>query len=99
MKFTIKQARQYSGKTQKEMAKELGVALPTYRDYEHGKYFMRMDRAEKFSKIVEIPIESIFFTIKLHDTASKWKEIQKNESRIYQRWKYQIKFELEHADD
>lgn len=43
MKFTIKQARQYSGKTQKEMAKELGIALPTYRDYEHGKYYMRMD--------------------------------------------------------
>lgn len=71
MKFTIKQARQYSGKTQKEMAKELGVALPTYRDYEHGKYFMRMDRAEKFSEIVKIPIESIFFTIKLHETTSK----------------------------
>ena len=53
MKFTIKQARQYSGKTQKEMAKELGVALPTYRDYEHGKYYMRMDTAEKFSKIVK----------------------------------------------
>ena len=71
MKFTIKQARQYSGKTQKEMAKELGVALPTYRDYEHGKYYMRMDTAEKFSKIVEIPLESIFFTIKLHGSTSK----------------------------
>ena len=70
MKFTIKQARQYSGKTQKEMAKELGVALPTYRDYEHGKYYMRMDTAEKFSKIVKIPLESIFFTIKLHESTS-----------------------------
>lgn len=63
MKFTIKQARQYSGKTQKEMAKELGVALPTYRDYEHGKYYMRMDTAEKFSKIVKIPLESIFLQL------------------------------------
>lgn len=71
MKFTIKQARQYSGKTQKEMARALGIALPTYRDYEHGKYFMRMDRAEKFSQIVKIPIESIFFTSELHVSTIK----------------------------
>lgn len=61
MKFSIKQARQYSGKTQKEMAKELNVSLATYRDYEHEKTFMRMDKANKFSKLVDIPIEHIFF--------------------------------------
>lgn len=62
MEFNIKQARNYSGETQKEMAKKLGVALPTYRDYEHGKIVMRVDKAKKFASIVKIPIEDISFT-------------------------------------
>ncbi|MCO6527811.1 XRE family transcriptional regulator [Lactobacillus sp. ESL0236] len=61
MKFTIKQARQYSGLTQKEAARKLGVALPTYRDYEWGKTDMRMTLAKKFSVMVNIPFNQIIF--------------------------------------
>lgn len=62
MEFNIKQARNYSGETQKQMAEKLGVALPTYRDYEHGKIVMRVDTAKKFASIVKIPIDDISFT-------------------------------------
>ncbi|WP_227744013.1 helix-turn-helix domain-containing protein [Lactobacillus helveticus] len=34
MKFTVKQAREYAGLTQREAAKQLDVALATYQGYE-----------------------------------------------------------------
>lgn len=61
MKFTMKQARRYAGYTQAEMAKNLNVALATYRDYEHGDSEMRVSKAIEFSRIVGIPIENLIF--------------------------------------
>lgn len=61
MKFTIKQARNYTGKTQAEIAKELGVALPTYREYEHGNIQMKVEKAKLFAEIVNIPLDNIIF--------------------------------------
>ena len=34
MKFTVKQAREYRNLTQREAAKQLGIALATYQGYE-----------------------------------------------------------------
>lgn len=64
MKFTIKQARQYRGLTQKEAARMLGIALVTYRDYEWNKIDMRVNIAQKFSKLVGIPMDKIIFVPK-----------------------------------
>ena len=58
MKFTMKQARQYAGLTQAEMAKRL---LATYRDYEHGDSLMRVDKAIEFSHIVGVPLDNLIF--------------------------------------
>lgn len=57
MEFNIKQARNYSGETQKEMAKKLGVALPTYRDYEHGKIVMRVDKAKSLLRLLKYQLK------------------------------------------
>lgn len=61
MKFTMKQARQYAGLTQVEMAKRLNIALATYRDYEHGDSLMRVDKAIEFSHIVGVPLDNLIF--------------------------------------
>lgn len=61
MKFDLRQARQYAGLTQEEIAKKIGVAKITYQLYEHGKRKMRTDSAERFSKAVNIPQSQIIF--------------------------------------
>lgn len=61
MKFTMKQARQYAGLTQVDMAQRLNIALATYRDYEHGTSLMRVDKAIEFSRIVGVPIDNLIF--------------------------------------
>lgn len=61
MEFTIKQARNYSSRTQAEMVKELGVSLPTYREYEHGNIQMKVETAKLFAKVVNVPFENIIF--------------------------------------
>ena len=61
MKFTIKQAREYAGLTQREAAKQLGVALATYQGYEWGDVEMKIGMARKFSQIVSIPLNQLIF--------------------------------------
>lgn len=61
MKFTVKQAREYAGLTQREAAKQLGVALATYQGYEWGDVEMKIGMAKKFSKIVAIPLNQLVF--------------------------------------
>ncbi|MFC2680285.1 helix-turn-helix transcriptional regulator [Limosilactobacillus vaginalis] len=61
MKFTIKQARQYAGLTQKEVANQLGVGIATYRTYEWGNSQMRMDKAKEFSKLTGIDLDNLIF--------------------------------------
>lgn len=60
-KFSLSAARHNIGLSQSEMADLLGVSLPTYVSYEHGKTLMRVDTADKFSKIVKIPKQQIVF--------------------------------------
>ena len=42
MKFTMKQAREYAGLSQREVAKQLKVALATYQGYEWGNVEIRI---------------------------------------------------------
>ena len=64
MKFTIKQAREYAGLTQRETAKQLHVSLATYQGYEWGDVEMRINTARKFADIVEIPLNQLVFCSK-----------------------------------
>lgn len=61
MKFDLRQARSYAGLSQKEIANKLDLATLTYQKYEAGERKMRVDKAEKFSKVVGIPINQIIF--------------------------------------
>lgn len=69
--YTIKQARQLAGYTQKEMAKELGISESTYYKYENYLTYMRMDTAFLFSKLTNLNIEDIFFTEELRKFSTK----------------------------
>lgn len=61
MKFDLRQARSYAGLSQKEIANKLDLAKLTYQKYEAGERKMRVDKAEKFSKVVGIPMNQIIF--------------------------------------
>ena len=61
MGFSVKQARQYAGFTQLEMAKKLGVSRDTYRKIELDPETASVALAKKISVIVGIPIDQIFF--------------------------------------
>ncbi len=61
MGFTIKQARQYAGFTQREMAEKLGVSRDVYRKIEHFPEKTPIELAKKFSAAVGISIDQIFF--------------------------------------
>lgn len=60
-RYTIEQARKLSGKTQVQIAAELGMSETTYIKYEKGRSVFRMDDAFKFSKSTGISIDRIIF--------------------------------------
>lgn len=59
--FTVKQARQYAGFTQREMAEKLGVSRDTYRKIEASPEDATIATAKRISEVVGIPIDQIFF--------------------------------------
>ena len=61
MKFTVKQAREYAGLTQRQAAKQLGIALATYQGNEWGDVEMRIGIAKKFANMVKIPLDQLIF--------------------------------------
>lgn len=61
MGFSVKQARQYAGYTQKEMAEKLGISRDTYRKIEISPETASVALAKKISEVVDIPIDQIFF--------------------------------------
>lgn len=61
MGFSVKQARQYAGFTQIEMAQRLGVSRDTYRKIELSPETASVALAKKISAVVGIPIDQIFF--------------------------------------
>lgn len=61
MGFTVKQARQYAGYTQQEMARALGISRDVYRKLEQSPEKTTIELAKKFSATVGIDIDQIFF--------------------------------------
>lgn len=61
MGFTLKQARQYAGFTQLEIARILGVSRDVYRKLERYPEKTPIELAKKFSTAVGIDIDQIFF--------------------------------------
>lgn len=61
MAFSVKQARQYAGLTQAETAVRMGVSRDTYRKIELYPETATVAMAKRFSEIVGIPIDQIFF--------------------------------------
>ena len=61
MGFTLKQARQYAGYTQREMANILGISRDVYRKIEQHPEKTSIELAKKFSAVVGIGIDQIFF--------------------------------------
>lgn len=61
MKFTLKQARDYAGLTQEEVAKKLGIATVTYGKYERGENEIKLKTAKEFSRVVGINFDDLIF--------------------------------------
>ncbi|MDL2238148.1 helix-turn-helix domain-containing protein [Christensenellaceae bacterium OttesenSCG-928-K19] len=61
MKYTIKQARKLSDKSQQEMAQALGVHVQTYRKIENDPDSATIEQARIISKETGIPYNEIFF--------------------------------------
>lgn len=59
-RYTIKQARQLSEKTQVEMARLLGVSRDTYRKIELNPDSATIAQARAISIILKIPVNQIF---------------------------------------
>lgn len=61
MQVTVKKARLLTGMTQAEMALLLGVHVTTYMKWERDPEEMKIKIAKKFSDIVNIGYDQIFF--------------------------------------
>lgn len=61
MGFSVKQARQYAGLTQVQVAQKLGISRDSYRKIEISPETASIAIAKKFSEVVGIPIDQIFF--------------------------------------
>ena len=61
MVFSVKQARLLHDLKQAEVAKKLGVHVQTYRKIEQNPDLATIEQAKKFSEIVKIPYDQIFF--------------------------------------
>ena len=61
-KYTVRQARILANISIREMAKLLGVSQNTYFKKEKGLSRFYYDEAVKFSSLVNVPIDNIFFT-------------------------------------
>ena len=60
--FTVEQARKLAGLSIRKMASLMGLSPGTYLKKEKGTSMFYFDEAVKFSAIVGIPLDSIFFT-------------------------------------
>ena len=61
MNFTVKQARQYAGLTQIEMAQKLSISRDSYRKIEAEPDKTTVGMAMKISEVTSIPLDKIFF--------------------------------------
>lgn len=61
MTFSVAQARRFAGKTQKEMANELGICVDTYRKIESKPENTTVKQGKAISQITGVPFDKIFF--------------------------------------
>ncbi|MEH6940807.1 helix-turn-helix transcriptional regulator [Bacillus sp. JJ722] len=61
MIITLKQARLIRGLTQKELAKNIGVHVQTYRKMETHPNDVTIGEAKKICSILDVDYNSIFF--------------------------------------
>lgn len=59
--FTIKQARQYAGYTQKKMAEKLGISRSSYIYLEKNPNRATVGQAQAISDATGIPFSDLFF--------------------------------------
>lgn len=86
----IKQLRLENNMTQKQLAKKLGISIPTLQKYEYGDYKIKNEIIVKMSEIFNVPIEELL-SISDNDTdvdkKIKYKEIKdikKDNSRLWE---------------
>lgn len=60
--FTVEQARKLAGLSIRKMASLMGLSAGAYLKKEKGLSRFYFDEAIKFSAIVGIPLDNIFFT-------------------------------------
>ena len=61
MSFTLKQARRYAEKTQKQVATAIDVCVDTYRAIEENPENATIKQAKAISEYLGIPYNDIFF--------------------------------------
>lgn len=62
-KLSLKDARLKNKINQEKMASMLGMTKKTYIQYEKYRQVLRVDEANKFSKITKTPMENIIFFV------------------------------------
>ena len=66
----IKAAREKSGKTQAQVAKEIGIAKTAYQRYECGKVIPNAIMGVKIAKALETTSEKLWYTNLSYSTAN-----------------------------
>ena len=59
--YTVRQARRLAEKTQREMARSMGISRDTYRKIELNPEVATIEQAQNISRIVGIPMDKIIF--------------------------------------
>ena len=59
--MTVRQARNFAGVTQAEMAKQLKIHRSTYIKLEKDPGKMTIEQAQAISQVTGIPVDDIFF--------------------------------------
>ena len=62
MEMNVRRARAFALKTQADVAKELGLSVRTYSKLEKKPENFTISQAKKFSKLVNLPYDDIFFS-------------------------------------
>lgn len=60
MKRTIKELRARSGKTQNDVAKDLGISVQTYNHWENNIQELRVSKAQQLAEYYNVTLDDIF---------------------------------------
>ena len=65
----LKIARDASGKTQKQVANDVGITEVAYQNYEYGKRLPRMDVAQRLASALNTTVGELFPVGEVTDSA------------------------------